>query len=166
MYKNIIALWLSLLLLISCDSEQSEKVTDTTKKVPSVEQAQKVQAGSTKNTEQPVVDAAEKTVAVAPEKSQSESPRPVTEQAAAMSGEQVYKTTCQNCHASGAAGSPKLNDKANWKPRIAKGVEALYLSAIKGVPSTAMMPKGTCSKCSEQELRNAVDYMLAKVNSH
>jgi len=39
-------------------------------------------------------------------------------------GATVYKTVCQACHATGAAGSPKAGDKAAWAPRIAKGMDA------------------------------------------
>jgi len=81
-----------------------------------------------------------------------------------MSGEQVYKKSCQSCHASGAAGAPKLGDAVTWKARVAKGTDALYLSALKGVPGTAMMAKGTCGACSEEELNAAVDYMVSKIN--
>jgi len=81
-----------------------------------------------------------------------------------LSGEQVYNNSCRSCHAAGVAGAPKLGDAKNWKKRINKGVEVLYISAIKGVPATAMPPKGACAKCSDSELKAAVDFMLSKVN--
>ncbi|RDH81709.1 MAG: cytochrome c5 family protein [endosymbiont of Galathealinum brachiosum] len=81
-----------------------------------------------------------------------------------MNGEQVYNKSCVSCHASGAAGAPKLGDTTAWKTRIEKGVESLYSSAINGVPGTAMMVKGTCAVCSDEELKAAVDYMVAKIN--
>lgn len=78
----------------------------------------------------------------------------------AADGQAVYNKSCLACHASGAAGAPKLGDKAAWAPRIAKGMEALYNSALNGVPGTAMMPKGTCAACSEADLKAAVDFMV------
>ena len=81
-----------------------------------------------------------------------------------MNGEQVYKKSCVACHGSGAAGAPKLGDAKTWKARIDKGIDALYSSAINGVPGTAMMVKGTCSACSDEELHAAVDYMVSKIN--
>ena len=36
----------------------------------------------------------------------------VSTQAYAASGKDVYETSCVACHASGAAGAPKLEDKA------------------------------------------------------
>jgi cytochrome c5 len=78
----------------------------------------------------------------------------------AASGEARYKSTCLACHATGAAGAPKLEDKANWQPRIAKGMDALYQSAINGI--RAMPPRGTCGACSDDELKAVVDYMVSQ----
>lgn len=47
-------------------------------------------------------------------------------------GEQVFQAQCAACHASGAAGAPKLGDAAAWGPRIKTGLEALVNSALKG----------------------------------
>ena len=63
---------------------------------------------------------------------------------------------------SGAANSPKLGDKAAWEPRVAKGKDALYQSAINGVAGTAMAPRGTCAACSDDELKAVVDFMVSK----
>ena len=57
--------------------------------------------------------------------------------------------------------APKLGDKASWEPRIAKGVEQLYTSAIKGIGT--MPPKGGRLDFSDEEVRRAVDYMLDSV---
>ena len=78
---------------------------------------------------------------------------------AGMSGEQVYKTFCFACHATGVSGSPLLGDTAAWEPRIAKGMDVLMANTINGI--NVMPPKGTCIACSDEELRAAVDYMLA-----
>ena len=78
---------------------------------------------------------------------------------AGMSGEQVYKTFCFACHATGVSGSPLLGDTAAWEPRIAKGIDELMANTINGI--NVMPPKGTCMACSDEELRAAVDYMLA-----
>lgn len=40
----------------------------------------------------------------------------VATQAYAASGKDVYEASCVACHASGAAGAPKLEDKAAWAP--------------------------------------------------
>lgn len=79
-------------------------------------------------------------------------------QTAAADGQNIYKASCQACHAAGVAGAPKLGDKDAWAPRIAKGSDAMYTSVIKGL--NAMPPKGACMSCSDDELRAAVDYMV------
>jgi cytochrome c5 len=59
---------------------------------------------------------------------------------AARSGEEVYKGQCANCHATGMLGSPKFGDAGAWGPRIAKGYDALLISALKGKGN--MSPQG------------------------
>ena len=81
--------------------------------------------------------------------------------AVGRSGEDIYNSKCVACHASGAAGAPKLGVSADWKDRLAKGVDALYASAASGL--NAMPPKGLCMDCSDEELKAAIDYMLEKV---
>lgn len=75
-------------------------------------------------------------------------------------GEEVYADACSACHDSGAAGAPKFGDSGAWSDRISKGNETLYNHAINGF--NAMPPKGGCSDCSDEEVRNAVDYMTAE----
>lgn len=78
----------------------------------------------------------------------------------ARSGEQVYSTKCFTCHATGAAGAPKLGDAAAWAPRVAeRGVDGMYASALKGFQ--AMPAKGLCMDCSDDEIKAAVDHILA-----
>lgn len=79
---------------------------------------------------------------------------------APKSGQQVYDATCTMCHGAGVGGAPKLGDKAAWAPRIALGANTLHTNAIGGI--RAMPPKGTCMACSDDEIKAAVDYMVAK----
>lgn len=77
-------------------------------------------------------------------------------------GEAVYKQACVSCHMTGAAGAPKVGDASAWQPRIDRGVDALVQSAITGVPGTAMVAKGACNGCSDDDIRAAVEYMIAQ----
>ncbi len=81
------------------------------------------------------------------------------EAAAPKSGEQIYQQSCQGCHASGAAGAPKLGDVAAWAPRIAAGMDSLLANVTNGL--NAMPPKGLCMSCSSDELQAAVEYMVS-----
>ena len=73
-------------------------------------------------------------------------------------GEAVYKQACAVCHAAGVAGAPKLNDPAVWAPRLAKGTETLYASAIKG--KGAMPAKGGNPTLADADVKAAVNYMV------
>jgi len=76
------------------------------------------------------------------------------------SGEEIYNGSCMACHASGAAGAPKVGDAAAWAPRIAKGKDSLLTNATNGL--NAMPPKGLCMACSEADLQAAIDYMVSQ----
>ncbi len=76
-------------------------------------------------------------------------------------GEAVHSKSCGTCHATGAAGAPKTGEAGQWQPRLAeRGVDGLYKSAISGFK--AMPAKGLCMDCSDEELHNAVNYMLTQ----
>lgn len=74
-------------------------------------------------------------------------------------GQEVYLTFCFSCHAAGVAGAPRMGDAEDWAPRIAKGRDALLESTIEGIPP-GMPPRGLCSDCSDQELADAIGYMI------
>jgi cytochrome c5 len=76
------------------------------------------------------------------------------------SGQKIYQSSCQACHASGAAGAPKLGDKEAWAPRIATGVDAMTAVAIAG--KGAMPPRGACAACSDEDIKAAVEYMASQ----
>lgn len=82
--------------------------------------------------------------------------------AAAADGKAVYDKVCQTCHVAGVAGAPKLGDKAAWAPRIAQGMDVLHGVALNGKPGTAMVPRGTCGDCTDEDLKAAVDYMVSQ----
>lgn len=83
---------------------------------------------------------------------------------AQASGEATYKAACFACHGTGAAGAPKLGDKAAWKARIAQGNDKMYSNAIKGFKGAkGMMPaKGGRADLKDADVKAAVDYMVAK----
>jgi cytochrome c5 len=80
---------------------------------------------------------------------------------AGRTGEAVYQSYCKGCHATGAAGAPKLDDAAAWEPRLAKGDDVLFehtKNGYKGMP-----PMGGCTTCTDQELRASIDYMKQQI---
>ncbi len=80
--------------------------------------------------------------------------------APASEGESVYNGACMACHATGAAGAPKLDDEAAWAPRIALGEDALVASVVNG--KGAMPPKGGNPALTEDQIRAAVSWMLGQ----
>lgn len=87
---------------------------------------------------------------------------PATEQAvagAAIDGEAIYQSACMACHMSGAAGAP-IPGSDTWAERAAKGADTLTASAVSGLGM--MPPKGGRLDFSDEEIRAAVDHMLAQ----
>lgn len=74
-------------------------------------------------------------------------------------GATVYNTVCGACHNTGAAGAPKLDDKAAWAPRLATGKDALIKSVTNG--KNAMPPKGGAT-LSDEEIKGVVEYVISK----
>lgn len=74
-------------------------------------------------------------------------------------GKEIYETKCILCHENGVAGAPKFGDAAAWKPRLAKGLDTLFHHAKEGF--NAMPPKGTCTECTDDDLKAAINYMTS-----
>ena len=73
-------------------------------------------------------------------------------------GEAVYQSACFACHLTGVAEAPKLDDPAAWEPRLGQGMAGLLQSVTDG--KGAMPPKGGFAHLTEDELRNAIGFML------
>lgn len=145
--KIIIVAALCFVVVACGESDEGAKVTATTN---NASDAQIETASEAMNVAEEAAAAAE-IVTEAAEQSDN-----------ATSGEAVYKKSCMSCHMTGAAGAPKVGDASAWKPRIAKGTAVLVKSAITGVPGTAMMAKGTCGTCTNDDIKAAVEYMIAQ----
>lgn len=75
-------------------------------------------------------------------------------------GKKLFDSTCMVCHATGVAGAPKVGNKDQWAPLIASGMDTMVGIAIKG--KGAMPPRGGRADVSDQDIRNAVAYMVSK----
>ena len=67
------------------------------------------------------------------------------------------KFGCKNCHGFGPG--PKLGNKADWAPRIAKGMPALINSAIKGT-AKGMPPKGGRMDATDAQIKSIIKFMV------
>lgn len=77
-------------------------------------------------------------------------------------GKIVYRTMCLVCHDCGAAGAPKLGDKAGWEQRIVRGMDILVEQTIKGHrdPDGYMSFMPGIITLSNDDIAAAVAYMV------
>ena len=71
-----------------------------------------------------------------------------------------YQSSCFACHSTGAAGAPVTGDAAAWAPRMENGAEALIASVRNG--KGAMPPTGLCADCTDDELKELIEFMAGK----
>ncbi|PVV13884.1 MAG: hypothetical protein B6D77_03935 [gamma proteobacterium symbiont of Ctena orbiculata] len=82
-------------------------------------------------------------------------------------GRGIWMGTCRNCHLMGVSGAPAVTDATAWAPRIEKGAANLYQSALNGIKGSdnefRMPPRGGNNRLKDEQIRQAVDYMIASV---
>jgi cytochrome c5 len=76
-------------------------------------------------------------------------------------GKGIYEQYCSACHATGAGGAPKYGNASDWSTLLPAGMDKVYKNAIDGYGG--MPAKGTCISCTDDEIKLAVDYMVAPV---
>ena len=74
------------------------------------------------------------------------------------SGQEIYDSFCFACHATGVSEAPIFGDAAGWSDRLEKSMDELWNSTLVGL--NLMPAKGSCVNCTDDELREAFDYML------
>lgn len=77
---------------------------------------------------------------------------------APRSGADVYRDFCAVCHSGGWQGAPIANDEGEWSSRVAAGSDAMFKNVKDGM--NAMPPMGTCTDCTDAELKAAINEML------
>lgn len=81
-----------------------------------------------------------------------------------VEGKPGYDKGCAICHNSGVAGAPKLGDPEAWREPLAKGMGALYKSALEGTPRGMPARGGVDGRSlTDNEVKDAVNYMVDKV---
>jgi cytochrome c5 len=75
-------------------------------------------------------------------------------------GEQVYNNLCMVCHTPGMFGAPKIGNRSMWVSRLARGMDSLINHSINGF--NAMPPRGGNAALSDEEVKNAVAFMVSK----
>ncbi|MBK5931976.1 c-type cytochrome [Halochromatium salexigens] len=84
-------------------------------------------------------------------------------------GRSIWMGTCRACHLMGVADAPAVTDYPNWEPRIAKGVPTLFKSPLHGIKGEdgkyKMPPRGGNERLTDQQIKAAVEYMVASVET-
>lgn len=81
-------------------------------------------------------------------------------------GREIWLGTCEACHANDVAGAPLVTNKTAWAPRLTKGKDVLYTSALSGLTGpkgTQMPPRGGNDNLTDDQVKAAVEYMMAIV---
>jgi len=73
------------------------------------------------------------------------------------SGKEVYDAVCTSCHASGALGAPRFDNRGDWGGRLGQGYDTLVKHAIEGIRQ--MPARGGDSDLSDIEMARAVAYL-------
>lgn len=69
-----------------------------------------------------------------------------------------YERSCLLCHGV-RSGAPLVGFEPAWKPRVAQGQATLLAHVREGF--NAMPAMGLCSDCSDAELRQLIDFVIA-----
>lgn len=88
----------------------------------------------------------------------SETPPKPSTAAGSGPGADIYNAHCTGCHETGAGGAPKVGDNTAWAPIIKQNIETTYKNALNGIGG--MPAKGTCSSCTDEQIKQAVTYMI------
>jgi cytochrome c5 len=76
-------------------------------------------------------------------------------------GQKVYEEFCASCHAvkpSIEVNAPRKGVRKDWEPYLTHDLNTLLKWADEGVGN--MPPRGGCFECSDQNLKDAIHYML------
>lgn len=79
-------------------------------------------------------------------------------------GRAVWAERCAPCHLHGLVGAPRIQDRAAWAPRIAKGTDVLVRHAIQGFESpagTQMPARGGHPELGDEDVAAAVAFVVA-----
>ncbi|NTV01352.1 MAG: cytochrome c5 family protein [Chlorobiaceae bacterium] len=82
-------------------------------------------------------------------------------------GQSVYESNCSGCHDSGVGGAPRPGDRSAWEPLTAAGTGVLFEKASQGYEGKkgTMPPRGGNPELSDGEIKNAITYMISKLNA-
>lgn len=83
--------------------------------------------------------------------------------ASEKNAEEIARSTCFKCHETGEKGAPKLSDKAAWRQRGSKGLDAVTKTVIRGHGN--MPARGGLADLTDNELKNVIAFLLKEVGA-
>jgi cytochrome c5 len=84
-----------------------------------------------------------------------------------LAGEKIFKEFCSVCHSQNPVidiNAPRIGDQQAWDNRKKQGDSMLLNITIKGIG--AMPARGGCFECSDDQLRQAIRYILDNSEHH
>lgn len=72
--------------------------------------------------------------------------------------ETIFDDFCFSCHGTGWENAPVIGDSFAWEERKEQGIDVLLKHTLEGF--NTMPAKGSCTDCSEEELRKVVEWMI------
>lgn len=85
---------------------------------------------------------------------------------AQAAGSDTFKSVCSECHTGGfkgfMSGAPNVEKPATWQKYLARDSKAqMQEIVLRGTKDHKA--KGGCASCSDQQIIEAIDYMLKRV---
>lgn len=82
-------------------------------------------------------------------------------------GSSTFNKVCSSCHTGGfkgwVTGAPNINKQSHWKEYLEKhSIEQMMDIVLQGKNDHKL--KGGCSKCTDEEIINAINYIISEVN--
>jgi cytochrome c5 len=87
-------------------------------------------------------------------------PRAPGEPAGPLSGPQVVRMQCAQCHDSGFANAPRTGDHAAWLPYLRLGMDAAVRKVVQG--HSEMPARGGRASLTDAEIRDAIVVMASR----
>jgi cytochrome c5 len=80
-------------------------------------------------------------------------------------GKTIFGNLCHTCHENAATGAPVISDKAEWKPRVAQGLDTLLKHALEGYTGKkGMMPaRGGNPALTDAQVKATIEWMIGQV---
>lgn len=83
-----------------------------------------------------------------------------------MAEHATFEKVCQSCHTGGfkgwVSGAPNIHKQQEWQTYLKRdSIETMKKIVLEG--NDDHKRKGGCSKCSDEDITSALEYMLSKV---